>query len=498
MMRQGLTAQAAIIGFGRLCNMLAAAGTLMVLARLLPDRASYGAICQLLVIYMVLSQIFAVGLPQSNYYFLPRYAGAAKCGFLTQTILLLFLSGLLLGIGLYTGANLLGSVLKSPPLPPLLRVFAWYPILMLPTLAVEGTLLHAQRPLASVIFNALSRLGMFGSLVIPTVLGASLETAVLIWVGVALCACIAACWLMFATVWGSGFAWHLQMLRDERKFSLPLAFGTLIAISGIYVDRLVASSAFGAEQFGVYTNATVEIPTVTMVTNATAAVLLAEISRRLSEGTIGAVMPLWHRAMIKSGIVIFASFGFLVFWGHETMRLLFSDRFAESGLIFSIYVWSIPQMLIVGQALFIAAGATRSIVTLNLVGFVIETVCVLCAGYVWGLPGIALGAVLARYLATGYGMHVFVRHVTSIGWRAFLPWRMLGIGLAVALGAGAVSHLIWWLPLAHWPLPLVFALGLLGFGVCFLAGLHVTGLGRYTPFLRKYAPTTGELQEAAT
>ena len=63
-MKTGLTTQTAIIGIGRFINITVAAGTLMVLARVMPDKVSYGAVGQLIMLYMVFSQIFSVGLPR--------------------------------------------------------------------------------------------------------------------------------------------------------------------------------------------------------------------------------------------------------------------------------------------------------------------------------------------------------------------------------------------------------------------------------------------------
>jgi O-antigen/teichoic acid export membrane protein len=475
---QRLTAQAAIIGIGRLLNMLAAAGTLVVLARVLPDRESYGAICQLIILYMLLSQIFAVGLPQSTYYFLPRYEGGERRGFLTQTVVLLSLSGLLLAAGLFTGAEAIGRILNSPQLPELLRVFAIYPIFMLPTLAVEGTLLHAQRPAATVLFNLAVRIGMFAGLVVPALLQMSLVQMITVWVAVAGVMWLAALGLLFSTVAGQPLIWRRSMLREEGAFSAPLALSALIAVTGTYLDRILVSNQFGPAAFGTYTNATVEVPTVTMVTNATAVVLMAEFSRRTSAGEHKAVMPIWHRAMTKSAVLTFASLGFLAFWGHETMRLLFTSRYAESGTIFSIYVWVIPVLILTGQSLFISLGATRPLITLSLVGIVIEIACLVGFGKLLGLAGMALGVVVARYLNAAVGMHWYAHKLTDIGWRALLPWGNLGLALLVAVAAGAVSRTLYVLPIA-WPPVVLFACGLLLFLAAYFVGLRLTRLSRH-------------------
>lgn len=471
-----LTVQAATIGMGRLLNMAAAASTLIVLTRIMPDKSSYGAVCQLIMLYMVLSQVFAVGLPQSTYYFLPRYSGGERRGFLTQTILLLMLSGLMLGTGLYIGADGISRLLGSPLLADLLRIFAIYPVFMLPTLAVEGTLLHANRPLAVVIFNATVRIGMFCALVIPTFMHASLPSTIGIWMMLGGVMWAIALVLMFSTVRGLPFVWKREMLRAEWGFSLPLAAVTLISINSNYIDRFLVSHAFGAAAFGVYANGTIEIPTVTMVTNATAVVLMAEFSRRTSTGDFGGVLPIWHRAMVKTGVLIFASLGFLAFWAPETMRILFSNRFADSGSIFSIYVWIVPLLLFAMQPLYVSLGATRVLIAVTAFDLLMGMIWIPVFGHFFGLVGMAFGAIFARYLGTCLWVHWYVRWLTKIGWRAFMPWRKIGIALFIALAAGASSRLLERWLMQGWHMVLAYGAALLAYVILYSVGLHFTGL----------------------
>lgn len=488
-----LSAQAAIIGVGRLMNILAAAGTLVVLARVMPEtaemtaREGYGVIRQLILLYMVLSQIFAVGLPQSTYYFLPRYTGGERRGFLVQTLILLALSGVVMAAGLFLGAELIGRLMNSARLPGLLRIFALYPIFMLPTLALEGTLLNQNRAGMAMLFGTLSRVGMFCALVVPTLLHATLEQTVSVWTAVAAVTCVMAVAMMLATVRGLPFAWHPRMLRDEWAFSLPLAAGLLVAVSGSYLDQFLVSHYFGTAVFGAYSNAMLEIPTVTVVSNATAVVLMAEFSRRTSAGEHRMVMPIWHQAMMKSGVLGFASLGFLAFWAPETMRLLFSERFADSGMLFSIAVWVIPPVMLILEPLYVSLGATRVMVVYAVIALAVKIVCVLGGGWLYGLSGIAIGAVATRYILAALGVHWYARWMTKIGWRLFLPWRVLGTSLLAALLAGGLSWLVHLLPCAHWPLAGVYALALVLFLALYVAGLAMTGLLGYA-IPRRFLP----------
>lgn len=471
-MAAGLTQQTAIIGAGRFVNMAAGAATLMVLARILPDKVEYGAVCQLIVLYMVLSQLFAVGLPQANYYFLPRFTGGLRRGFLTQTTLLLMCSGALLSLGLFFGAGVIGRLMSNPGLPALLRIFAIYPIFMLPTLAVESTLLHDDRPLTSVIFNVIVRVGMFCGLVIPTLLHVPLPQTITVWMAVAGAMWVAAIYLIFSTVRGLPFVWRPQMLHDEVTISLPLAAGMLVSLGAVYLDRFLVSHYFGPKIFGIYTNASLEVPTVTMVTNAMAAVLTSALCKQQPTTENPSDLPIWRHAMAKAAVVLFASFGFLAFWGQETMRVFFSDRFADSGAIFSIYVWVIPIQMIMLQPLFIARGVPHLIIYLRILGFALELFFVLLLGHYFGLFGIPCGVVISQYVSTVLSMSWFNYRLARVSWRALLPWDTVMRCLLIALGAGATSWLIHLLLPGKAPLLLRYGLGLSLFLACYLTGMY--------------------------
>jgi len=497
-MTTGLTSQTIVIGIGRFLNIAVAAGTLMILARVLPDKVSYGAVSQIIMLYMVLSQIFSVGLPQSTYYFLPRYEGGERRGFVFQTILLLMLSGSVLGAGMYFGADALGRLLGNAMLPDLLRIFAVYPFFMLPTLAVEGTLLHAKRPVATVLFNSLIRVGMFGALVIPSVLHVSLAQTLRIWMGVGAIMWVAAVLLMLSTVRGLPLVWRRDMLKDEWAFSLPLAGVTLLTIAAYNIDRFLVSNTFGAAAFGIYANAAIDIPTVTTVTTAVSTVLMAEFSRRVALGEMKELLEIWHRAITRSAVLIFTSLGFLAFWAHETMRLLFSERFAESGVIFSVFVWIIPLKLIAAQSLFVALGATRVLTGITAFGLVMGAIFVYSGGQLFGLPGMAVGSVLTGYLNMSLAVYYLSSRLTDIGLRHFLPWRRIGMVLLMALAAGAISRGLFWLGMRHWPMLAAYCVALIVFLLCYTAGLsllHMHHLLIPSRLLRRFQRSTSPADE---
>ena len=246
----------------------------------------------------------------------------------------------------------------------------------------------------------------------------------------------------------------------------------MVSLSTAYLDRFLVSHYFGPAIFGTYTNASMEVPTVSMVTNAMAVVLTSELCKQQPTKDNPTDILIWKAAIAKAAVVLFASFGFLAFWAPETMRVFFSDRFADSGAIFRIYVWVIPIQMLLLQPLLIARGIPHLMIYFRLLGFGLELLFVLTLGHFFGLFGIPVGVVLSQYLSTSLSLYWFNNRYASVSWKTLLPFDIMGICLLVALGAGALSWLTHLVLPAKLPLLLRFGVGLCLFLVCYLAGMY--------------------------
>ena len=242
------------------------------------------------------------------------------------------------------------------------------------------------------------------------------------------------------------------------------------------MDRFLVTHFFGAAIFGIYSNASVEIPTVSVVMQATNVVLLAEYSRLTAVNDEHGLHTLWRSANIKTAILVLASLGFLAFWARETMLLVFSRRFAESGEIFRILVWTIPLYIVSLRSLFIAHGATLLVLRLTIIGLGISLLCTLTGGRFFGIHGIATGLVIGGYLINALWIGTYIRHFSAAGWQRFLPWRELGTILLLTLLAGGITRLLGDLVVTAWPLLAVYAIAVPVYLLLYFAGLYVTGL----------------------
>ena len=101
------------------------------------------------------------------------------------------------------------------------------------------------------------------------------------------------------------------------------------------------------------------------------------------------------------------------------------------------------------------------------------------ARYLFGFYGTAVDAVVARFLGVIFGLHVFVRKVTSIGWKPFTPWIMVSVTLLTTLSAGALSRVVILTPIQSLPAMLGYAIAFVVFVVLYVSGLHLVRLLNY-------------------
>jgi O-antigen/teichoic acid export membrane protein len=133
--------------------------------------------------------------------------------------------------------------------------------------------------------------------------------------------------------------------------------------------------------------------------------------------------------------------GFLLFFATDFITLVFSSKYANSAIIFQIYLASmIPKIVWYGPIL-VSLGHSRepligsSLALINNVLFSILFVEWL------GLVGPAIATVIATYVLAGYFMSR-LRTILELGFVDIFPWREVGQMLLISIGCGLVVALI--------------------------------------------------------
>jgi len=163
------TIQALWVGIGSFSSFALGIVSAAILSRYF-DKTEYGTYRQILYIYNTLLVIFSAGLPSIFSYFLPRYNLAQGKDIVSKISKNLFIAGILFSIFLFMSSDYMAKILKNPELSIGLKYFSIIPMLMLPTLGIEGILATYKKTVFIAMYNTITKFLMLLFIVLPVIL----------------------------------------------------------------------------------------------------------------------------------------------------------------------------------------------------------------------------------------------------------------------------------------------------------------------------------------
>lgn len=332
-----------------------------VLSRIL-EKEDYGTYKQIIYVYSMLLVVFSAGLPRIFSYFLPRYSIEQGKAIVNKVTKLLLIIGFVFSLFLYFGSDMISIALNNSKLSRGLKLFSPIPLLLLPTLGIEGIFSTYKKNIFIAIYNTITRLLVLsGILIAVLIFEQSFEFAIYGWLVGSFFSLIIA--LYFKNIPFKGIRTQKTILsfKEMLSYSLPLMYASIWGIIIKAADQFYISRYFGEEVFAEYTNGFIQIPLVSMVTASTSVVLMPLFSRIFNENDdpTRELLPLWRNAITKSSMLIYPIVIFFIVFSNEIMVLLYSEKYTESSTYFSISVVVNFFNIIIFAPLFLASGNTK-------------------------------------------------------------------------------------------------------------------------------------------
>lgn len=429
----------------------------------------YGTFRQVWLVSRNAINIFAVGISLSIYYFIPRLALAQRRTFALQSGLILAVLGGVLSLVLALGADRIAGLMNNPALAPLLRLFALYPLLTLPTFVAESLLLSLERTGTLSAYYVVDRVGLVVVAAAAALLFGRLDVlfgALVVFGAIELVGCI---WLIRHVLRGHETERPVWRVREQLAFALPSAISNLADVVNAEIDKLLTSAYFTVEKFATYANGAFEVPFFAVIVGSVSAVLMPRYSAAYHQGDREAVIRLWHDAIRNVALVLIPATALLFVSANALIPLLFSAKYAGSVVIFQIYLLALlPKLAWYGPTL-VSMGYNRA----PLRGSVVAVACNALLAFLlirWiGLVGPAIASVIVAHGLMGYylvllarGLHIPVHRV--------LPLRFLLRVGAVSVVAAALAYPLF--AFVPWTTVARLAAGTATFALA-LAGLYV-------------------------
>ena len=325
------------------------------------SKADYGTYRQIVYVYGSLLVIFTAGLPRVYAYFLPRFEIRQGKSIVSQITKVLFLSGLVFSLFLFSFSGIIANILKNKDLEYGLKVFSPIPTLLLPTLGIEGIFSTYKKNVYIAIYNIVTRALMLIFIVLPVMLlHGTFISAIYGWLVVSVIGLIMA--YFFKKIPFKGITAEKSPINYKEIFnySIPLVIASLWGMAIKASDEFFISRYFGANVFAEYSNGFTELPFVSMVTASTSVVLMPLFSKAFHEqSAIDDLIRIWRNTMEKSALILYPLLIFAMMYSSDIMVLLYSKRYANSAIYFQINMFLNFFNIIIFAPLFLSMGKIK-------------------------------------------------------------------------------------------------------------------------------------------
>jgi O-antigen/teichoic acid export membrane protein len=355
------TKQAFWISFGSLFAFGFAIVSSMILSRHFL-KEDYGTYKQVIYVYNTLLVVFTLGLPKAFSYFLPRIPIDQARNLISKITNLFFLLGGFFSLILFVFAGQISILLKNPDLELAIRIFSPVPLLMLPTMGLEGILATYRQTKFMAVYTVVTRIFMLLCVALPVVIfnGGYIQ-AIIGFVVASFISFLLALYLKFYPLKHAKKDRCSITYREIFSFSLPLLYASIWGIVISSSDQFFISRYFGAEVFADFSNGSLQLPFVGMIIGATTSVLSPIFSKKIFEqkDPKREILPIWTNVFEKSAKLIYPLVLFFFFFSDVLMVVLYGEIYKSSSIYFQIKLFVNLFALVSYAPLILAIGATK-------------------------------------------------------------------------------------------------------------------------------------------
>lgn len=310
----------------------------MILSRYFP-KEDYGTYKQVLYVYSTLLTVFTLGLPKAFAYFLPRTNENQAKDLIKKITNLFFILGAIFSLLLFLFSGQIADVLNNQSLEYALKIFSPVPLLMLPTMGLEGILATFKKTKFMAFYIMSTRMLMLAFVALPVLIyGGGYIQAIYGFVIASFVSFLLALYLKYYPVKDKGNEKCGTTYTEIFKFSLPLLYASFWGVLIASTDQYFISHYFGSRVFAEFANGSLELPFVGMIVGSTSAVLSPIFSRMSHENLDPRkeIYPIWKNVFEKSAMLIYPLVIYTWFFADILMVVLYGDQYEVSSIYFRI------------------------------------------------------------------------------------------------------------------------------------------------------------------
>jgi O-antigen/teichoic acid export membrane protein len=249
-----------------------------------------------------------------------------------------------------------------------------------------------------------------------------------------------------------------QYLLSQLKFGLPLGFSRILQ-NILNMENFFISSFFSLVQFTYYSVGCFENPLVNAARTSMFEMANIEMVDAMKQDNQQKAIEVWRSMTRKLFMVIVPFVSFMIFFAHEIVVFIFSEKYLLSIPFFMVF----NIFLIVGalnpEPLFRATSKTHLALKIKVIGLIIGLSLLVGGAYLGGPMFALVGKILGVFIMNVIGLIVGAR-LLKTNVLSLFQWKELGGVILISVILAGALRLIFWNSSWHpfWTLALSFTL----------------------------------------
>lgn len=424
-MNKSLNLQVLAVSFGKILSMLASFLVPVILVRFL-TKDDYGVYNQFNVVFLFVTALFSLGFRSNLFYFYPNSNNEKKATVLLQTVLVLFVLGVLASL-LILISDVNHILIGEGPLQNYTGFIAFAIILQMLS-SITDTLYVLRRDLRLSMIYPFMNIFIKVTIVVSFVFIFNTLEAVLYGVNIFLF--ISA---VFATLYiiyelnkiNAPLKFSLSIFKEQFKYSLPFGISTSIKAILTKVDKILAITYLSTTAYASYSIAFISIPGIQAIYDSLVQVYIIDMTKALKEHNYKKAIDIYQDLVSKSLSYTIPLVLLVFYYADIIIPFLFTDKYEDSVNLFRIFMFSVLFM-VMGTGLVIrASGKTKHTLTAYMLSAIISLPTTFYLISNFGAYGAVVSALIAVVLPTIFLIYFDIKILNS-NLKEFIPWKKIG------------------------------------------------------------------------
>lgn len=230
-----------------------------------------------------------------------------------------------------------------------------------------------------------------------------------------------------------------QQFRTQLRYALPFGAAGLLWNMRKQAEQWIVATVFSSGVFGIFSIATMLLMPFEVLRGVLANLLLPKMSHLHSVGRHEELLRLNNQGNVIISAIMFPAIAALFAFSYEVIQLLFTNEYVSGAPVLRIYL---VQTLISAEITTLLSVFGQGSANMRYEASVLPFAVITSLAGVWyfGLPGAAVGSVLATFMAYALCLRRLSK-VMSVPIARVQDWKNLGIILSASAVCAIVVRL---------------------------------------------------------